>query len=222
MRYELENNVATISMDDGKVNVVSHEFVDDMNASLDRAEAEGAGALILKGREGVFSAGFDLEEFKKGRQAQLRLAKRGYQLLVRLYSFPRPVVAACAGHGIGMGAFLVMTSDYRICSQGEFKFSMPETALGMELGEFLVALSSSRSSPKHLTRIAIQSEVMDPELAAEAGLFDEVVEAAELETRSREVAERLAELPDQYASNKLDVRAAPLQAMQAFLDRPWR
>lgn len=61
-------------MDDGKVNVVSHEFVDNMSASLDRAVAEGAGAVILKGREGIFSAGFDLEEFKKGREARLRLA----------------------------------------------------------------------------------------------------------------------------------------------------
>lgn len=63
MTYELRNNVATIGFDDGKANVVSHDFVDKMNASLDRAEADGAGAVILEGRDGFFSAGFDLEEF---------------------------------------------------------------------------------------------------------------------------------------------------------------
>lgn len=149
----------------------------------------------------------------------MRLGKRGDELLVRLYSFPRPVVAACAGHGIAMGAFLIMTCDYRICSRGEFKFSMPETAINMELGGFLVALAASRISPKYMTRIAIQSETIGPELGVEAGLFDEVVEAAELETRSREIAERLAELPEQYAVNKLGVRAATLQTMQEMLIR---
>ena len=219
MTYELINNVATIGFDDGKVNVVGHEFVDKMNASLDRAEADGAGAVILKGRDGFFSAGFDLEEFEKGQDAMMSLSKRGDELLIRLYSFPRPVVVACAGHGIAMGAFLIMTCDYSICSRGKFKFRLPETAIKMELGESLIALSASCISPKYMARIVIQSEAVGPELAAEAGLFDEVVEAAELEVRSREVAERLAELPEQYATNKLDVRAAALQTMQTMLIR---
>ena len=176
MTYELSNNVATIGFDDGKVNVVGHDFLDNINASLDRAEGDGAGAVILEGRDGFFSAGFDLKEFEKGQDATMRLSKRGDELLVRLYSFPRPLVAACAGHGIGMGIFLILTCDYRICSRGKFKFRMPETAISMELGEFLIALSASRISPKYMSRIAIQSEEIGPELGAEAGLFDEVVE----------------------------------------------
>ena len=65
MQYELDENVAVLQFDDGKANVVGHSFLDDVNAGLDRAESE-AKAVILRGREGMFSAGFDLGEFKKG------------------------------------------------------------------------------------------------------------------------------------------------------------
>ena len=62
MNYELDSNIATITFDDGKANVVGQTFLDDINAGLDRAEREKVGAVILRGREGMFSAGFDLGE----------------------------------------------------------------------------------------------------------------------------------------------------------------
>ena len=89
MNYETKNNIVTLTFDDGKANVVGHEFLDNITAGLDRAESEQAGAVILRGREGMFSAGFDLGEFKKGPEAGLSMVTRGFELLVRLYSFPR-------------------------------------------------------------------------------------------------------------------------------------
>ena len=95
MNYQLKNNIAILPFDDGKANVVGHEYLDNINAGLDRAEAEKAGAVILRGREGLFSGGFDLAEFKKGNEEGLAMVKRGFELLIRLYSLPLPVVAAC-------------------------------------------------------------------------------------------------------------------------------
>jgi len=219
MNYELNNNIAIFTFDDGKANVVGLQFLDDINAGLDRAEQENAGGVILRGREGMFSAGFDLGEFKKGPEAGTAMVKRGFELLVRLYSFPLPIVAACTGHGIAMGAFMIMASDSRIGTRGKFKLSLPETAIGMDLPPILVELAASRISPQHLTRVAIQSEVYDPDRALEAGFLDEVVEADELDARAQAVAEKLAQLPQQqYGANKLSVRAGTLKAMQASLD----
>lgn len=218
MNYEVSNNIATLTFDDGKANVVGHTSLDSISAGLDRAEQEKVGAIILRGREGIFSGGFDLDEFKKGPEAGMAMVQRGFELPARLYSFPLPLVAACTGHGIAMGAFIIMACDMRIGSSGKYKMSLPETAIGMELPPILVELTASRISRQHMTRVALLSEVYNPEQAVAAGFIDEVVAADDLGARSIAVAEHLAQLPQaQFAANKLSVRAATLQAMQDSL-----
>jgi enoyl-CoA hydratase len=214
MEYTVINNIATLTFDDGKANAVGPRFLDDVNAGLDRAQAEQVGAVILRGREGIFSGGFDLEEFKKGVELGMTMVGRGFDLLVRLYSFPLPLIAACTGHCVAMGAFIVMACDSRIGSQGNFKISLPETAIGMELTPLLLALTTARISRQHMTRVALQSEVYNPEQAVEAGFIDEAVAAGLLDARTMEVALKLASLPQaQYAANKLSIRANTLRTM---------
>jgi len=220
MNYELNGSIVTLTFDDGKANAVGPEFLDNINAGLDRAQEEQAGAVILRGREGMFSGGFDLGEFKKGPEQGMAMVKRGFELLVRLYSFPLPLVAACTGHGIAMGAFIIMACDMRIGSRGAFKMSLPETAIGMELPPILVELTASRISRQHMTRVALLSEVYNPEQAVDAGFIDEVVDADELGARSMAAAEQLAQLPQvQFAANKLSVRAGTLQAMRDSVEQ---
>jgi enoyl-CoA hydratase len=218
MDFQLSETVAILRFDDGKANAVSHVFLDDINIGLDRAQQE-ARAVVLRGRQGIFSAGFDLAEFKKGPEATVALARRGLELLVRLYSLPLPLVAACSGHGIAMGAFILLACDTRIGIRGDFRISMPETAIGMDLPPPIMALTASRLSKRHLTRAAIQAEVYSPEAAIDAGFLDEVVAAEELDARALAVATRLGELPQKYyARNKLATRAEALAAMRDFLN----
>ena len=218
MDYSVENNIVTLTFDDGKANVVGHEYLDNINSGLDRAQAEGAGAVIIRGREGMFSGGFDLAEFQKGPEAGMAMVQRGFELLVRLYEFPLPLVAACTGHGVAMGAFIIMSCDSRVGTAGKFKMSLPETAIGMQLPDILVELATSRISKRHVTRVLLQSEPYKPEDAVDAGFIDEVVEAGELDKRTQEIAEKLAELPQQqYAENKLSIRAGHLKVMKDSL-----
>lgn len=214
MNYELQTNIAIVSIDDGKANVVGHTFLDSLNSALDRAENDKAGAVILRGREGIFSAGFDLGEFKSGPEAGMAMVTKGMQILIRLYGFPLPIIAACTGHGIAMGAFIIMACDSRIGTRGAFKITLPETAIGMELPHTLLELTASRIPPQYITRVAIQSEVFDPDQAVTVGFLDEVVEAQELDARALAVAEKLAQLPQkQYAANKLFARKKAIAAM---------
>lgn len=218
MKYETENNIATLTFDDGKANVVGPSFLNDINTGLDRTQEDEAGAVILRGRDGMFSGGFDLKEFEKGVEEGMAMVRGGFELLVRLYSFPLPLVAASTGHGIAMGAFIIMACDWRIGSRGKFKMSLPETRIGMELPPILVELTTSRISRQHMTRVALLSEVYNPEQAVEAGFIDEVVDPAELTARSAAVAEQLAQLPQQqFAKNKLSIRAGALQVMKDSL-----
>src|SRR5215213_6408419 len=103
--YELRDGVATITMDDGKVNALSVEMLLEINQQLDRAEADEA-VVVLTGRENTLSAGFDLRTPPEEWPEMLR---QGACTAERLLAFPRPTVIACNGNAIAMGAFLLLS-----------------------------------------------------------------------------------------------------------------
>ncbi|MEH6582752.1 MAG: crotonase/enoyl-CoA hydratase family protein [Halioglobus sp.] len=215
MQYELNENVAVLTFDDGKANVVSHDFIDGMNEGLDRAEKE-AGAVVIQGRAGMFSGGFDLEEFKKGQEATIALVSRGFEMLTRLYAHPQPLLVACTGHAVAAGAFMLLTADNRVGVEGNFKVTLPETAIGMIFPPVLRELVDSRISNRHKTRVLVQSSVYDPAGAVDAGFLDEVVPADELLEHVIALAKKLTQLPvKMYAQNKRDLRAVSLERMRA-------
>ena len=217
MNYTLNEKIATITLDDGKANAVSHTFMDEINSALDQAENE-AGAVVLLGRHGVFSAGFDLKEIQKGADAANALVARGAELFYRLFGFPMPLVAGCTGHAMAAGAFLLLSCDTRIGVRGDFKLGLNETAIGMSLPVFGLELARNRLSKRHLTSAVIQSHLYSPDEAVHAGYLDETVVADDIEGRCLELATGLLALPTHaYANMKRDIRQAPLAAIKASL-----
>lgn len=194
VRYELEGRVAVICIDDGKVNALSPAVLAAVGASLDRAEAE-AQAVLLSGRPGRFSAGFDLSVMAQGGDAARSLVTAGAELALRLHELPLPVVAACTGHALAMGALLLLASDLRIGASGDFKIGLNEVAIGMTLPLFGVELARERLSPRQLTRAVASAEIYAPEGAREAGFLDRVTRAEDLLDAARTESARLAELP---------------------------
>ena len=218
MLSNLKNDVMTITLDDGKANVISHALLDELVPTLERAKTE-AKAVLITGRAGLFSAGFDLKEFQKGPSQTKELVSRGYDLLFRLYGFPLPLISACTGHGIGLGAFILLASDTRFGAAGDFKINLPETAISMQLSPLLIELAAARLSKRHIIRAAVQSENYGPEGAVDAGFLDEVVPADALLDTALAAAERLGKLPSEYyAKNKLLARASSLELMGKHLD----
>ena len=215
--FRSEGEVAVITMDDGKANAVSHSFIDNLNQGLDRAEAESR-AVVLQGRSGVFSAGFDLKEIGKGPAESKALVDKGASLLLRLFSFPMPVVAASAGHAIAAGALLMLASDTRFGASGEAKYGLNETAIGMTLPPFGLQIALCRVSKRHQTEAIIQAKLYDVEEAMRVGFLDKVVDAQELEQTAITRATELAELPTKtYAAMKLDVRRHHIDIIEASL-----
>ena len=130
--YELHDSVATITMDDGKVNALSVRMLGTLGEALDRAETDRA-IVVLTGRPGIFSAGFDLQVLRAGGADAVQMLKAGFELAERLLSFPTPVVVACSGHAIAMGSFLVLSADYRVGVSGEFRITANEVAIGLTM-----------------------------------------------------------------------------------------
>ena len=214
----IEDGVAVVRLDDGKVNVVSHRVIELLHGALDEAIASASSVAII-GREGKLSAGFDLAEMTAGIERTQALVGSGGRLLMRIYGHPQPVVLGVTGHALAAGALLTLSCDTRIGGDGPAKIGLNETAIGMGLPHYAVELAQARLAPSHLTRSAVQAEIYDPAGAVEAGYLDRVVPAADLEKIVIDEARRLGQLrTGAYSHTKLALRQAMIDRVLAAID----
>ena len=218
VRSELQDEVTVVHFDDGKANAFSGASLAALNAGLDRAEKE-ARSVVLAGRPGRFSGGFDLSVMRGGDGAAVRtLVRAGADLVLRLYDFPQPVVIACTGHAVAMGAVLLLGADLRIGTAGDFKLGLNEVAIRMTLPDFAIELARDRLSPRHLQRATGLAELYTPEGAVEAGFLDRVVAADALLETAVESARGLASLdPQAHRATKRRLRANTLERLRRSL-----
>ncbi len=211
--YQEKGKIATITMDDGKANAVSPQLVEELNPALDQAESYNA-VVILTGRPGKLSAGFDLSVVKQGGEARAKLARSGAQLAVRLLSFPTPVILACNGHCLAMGALLLLSADLRIGVKGNYKIGLNEVAIGMTMPYFGVEIARTRLAPVHFSRSVVNAEIYTPQGAVEAGFLDVIVPEEQLIETAMQSAQGFAKLDmTAHYETKLRVRENALTAI---------
>lgn len=213
--YELNDGIATITIGNGKANALSHSVFEQLNAALDRAEQDKA-IVILTGQPGMFSGGYDLKEMQKGPKEALELVTVGSKFTRRLSAFPFPVIAACGGHAIAKGAFLLLSVDYRIGVAGSFKLGLNEVAIGMTMHHAGIEIARHRMPAPYFYRSVVNAEIFNPEGAVAAGFLDEFVPAEQLMERALEVATQMKQLNKRaHRETKLKAKADYL----ALLDR---
>jgi enoyl-CoA hydratase len=219
LTFSISDEVAVLAFDDGKANVVSHALLEALHEALDRAELE-AKAVVLVGRPGRFSAGFDLGEMTRSVDAMRSLVGAGAEFLLRLYGLGLPTVAACTGHALAAGALLLLSSDVRIAADGPFKIGLNEVSIGMPLPIFAVELARDRLvSPLALRQATLEARIHSPAEAAEVGFVDRVVPADNVLDEALGEARRLAELrTGAYRETKANLRRESVAHIQATLD----
>ncbi len=215
---DLQDDVALITMDDGKKNAITHEALADLHVAFDKAEAD-AKAIVFAGRPGSFCAGFDLATMTGGdMKAAMALGQAGGQLALRLWSMGKPLVAACTGHAFTIGAIWLCSCDTRIGEEGKFKIGMTETKMGMGLGPWSLEPLKARLSRQLWIPSIVQSRVYEAEGAVEAGFLDEVVAEGKAIDRACAIAGDLSKLPGKaYAINKLVTRKESIAIMEGDL-----
>ena len=217
VQYTLEGSIATIHIDDGKRNALAPEVLRGLYAALDRAQSDRA-AIIVTGRDAVFSAGFDLNVMKRGGVKAIRMLRSGYALTARVMAYPHPVIAACNGHSFAMGAFLMLSADYVIGSRGDFRISANEVAIGLTMPRVAAAVLRHRLDPAAFQRAVTLSEEFDPESALDAGFFDELVEPDDLAARAEALADRFLALDTRaHAASKRRIRASLIRKIRLSL-----
>ena len=189
----IKQGIAIITIDDGKANALGSLVWADLNSAMDKAEAEDA-IVIITGREGVMSGGFDLKEMGDGPQDALELTSKGSKFARRIMSFPRPVIMAASGHTIAMGAFLALACDYSMIKDGGYKVGLNETIIGMTMHNFGIELARYRLPLTYFNRCVINAEIWSPEDAMPAGFYDRIAPLESLDQATSMAAEMFSQL----------------------------
>jgi len=194
LTYQSDAHVATVALTvPEKRNAISQQMVVDLTGALAQAESSSVRAVILTGAGKAFCAGMDLDELqllaKSTLQKNLEDARRVSKMFYRLYSFPKPVIAAVNGAAIAGGCGLATLADFTLAVP-EAKFGYPEVKLGFMPA--LVAVFLRRQvGAKHARDLLLTGRVIDAAEAHRIGLITEIVAAENLMDRAHQIAATL-------------------------------
>ncbi len=211
--YHLEDGIATLTLSNGKVNAISPDVIAAFNAALDQAVTDRA-VVIITGTPGMLSGGYDLKVMTSGPKEAVALVTAGSTLARRLLAHPFPVIVACPGHAVAKGAFLLLSVDYRIGVDGPFTIGLNEVQIGMTMHHAGIELARDRLRKSAFHRSVINAEMFNPQSAVDAGFFDLVVSAEELQGAALAAARQLKKINmTAHKHTKLKVRKALLETL---------
>ena len=216
-----ESDISIIKLDDGKANAFSYDMLSQLNELLAKVPRD-SGALVITGREGLFSGGFDLKTLATGDMEKItKMVQLGYNLLLELFSFDRPIVAAVSGHSIALGLFVTCSADYRIAIDGKYVCQANEVRNNMDIPTQIMEILKARVDKKYFYPAVYHSDVYSVQESIEVGFIDEVVSEDQFMERAMEKAKELATLPHPFYANtkktaQEDVRQKIVDAIEKY------
>ena len=167
----------------------------------------------------MFSAGYDLKVMTSSPEAATALVTQGSTLALRMLSFPMPIIIASTGHSLAKGAFLLLSADYRIGTEGAFKIGLNEVAIGMTMHNAGIAIAKARLAPVFFERSINNAEIYTPEDAITAGFLDKVVAPEAVLPTAVKVATMFSELNKKaHAQTKLKLRKPYLEELEKAIE----
>ncbi len=216
--YQLDDGIATLTLSNGKVNAISPDVITGFNQALDRAVQDKA-IVIITGQPGILSGGYDLKVMTSSPENAIALVTQGSTLARRMLAHPYPVIVACSGHAVAKGAFILLSSDYRIGVDGHFTIGLNEVKIGLTMHRVGIALARDRLDRAAFQRSVINAEMFSPQAAREVGFLDQVVAPDELMSAARTMAHQLKKINlKAHANTKLKVRAALLETLDQAIE----
>jgi enoyl-CoA hydratase len=133
------NHVAVVTMNTNKANAQNPTFFDDLHRAFDRLENEfNDCAVVLTGTGRVFSAGLDFDHhfplFARRSINEVDAWFETYRATnLRIFTYPRPTVAAINGHAYAGGLITALDCDLRIAAAGDLQFALNEVPIGIPM-----------------------------------------------------------------------------------------
>jgi enoyl-CoA hydratase len=223
MSWEIRRRgrVVVVTMNTNKVNAQGRSFFADLHEAFDTLERDHAESpVVLTGRDGRFSAGLDLDEhftlFAGDRDAVASWFGVYRDTNMRLFTYPRPLVAAINGHTYAGGLVTAGVCDYRVCVDADAGLGLNEVRIGIPMPAVYVRMLGYAWGEQVAARASLRGEIFSPQQALERGIVNELKPAGEVVDRAVEVADMTPEdcLPA-YAFTK---RAAQASALRDIAD----
>jgi enoyl-CoA hydratase len=217
LTIERRGPVLVLHLDDGKANALTFELIAAIGSAVADAEDDGdVGAVVIHGREGRFSGGFDLGVMLGGDFGQIiGLVSDGGDMVRQLWGSAVPVVAACTGSAVAAGALTLLGCDVRVGADVPCKIGLNEVAIKMVLPDWALTIATERLSKRHVHRATANARLTGAHEAVDVGFLDEVVPADRVLDRAVEIATELAETldPSAYGRTVEKVRGGLLTEM---------
>jgi len=220
--YSLEDGIAHITMDDGKANSMDWVFFDEMRENMDQTEKDKAKVLVIKGRPGFFSGGLDLKLLPTLSVNEMKsFATTFARIMLRVFSFPVPTIAAITGHAVAGGAMLAFACDRRFAIDGPYRIQMNEALIGIPLPSWMLLIARSAIPSRWRIEALLHARAYSPNEAMERGILDAVAKdadslAAKVKTSTGELS--ILNLPA-YAASKKNLRQTEIDHVLDLLKK---
>lgn len=208
LRISAEGEIGRLTLErPDAMNAMSPEMIAEMTvAAAWLADNAPFRALIVTGAGRAFSAGGDVNWFKRGIDEEgidlpaevRRGAEVLHQAIVDFQRIPYPVIGAINGAAAGAGFSLALSCDLRIAAEDAF-FVIAYGRIGASPDGGMTYFLPRVVGTAKAVELAMEDPVIDSAKALELGLVGEVVPGDELESAAMEKARRLAKLAPHYA-----------------------
>jgi len=207
-------------MDRPPANALNRELVEHLLAALESTRMDGAHAIILTGRPGMFSGGLDVPELLGQDRRQVEAFwSLFFSLNRQLAGSPVPVIAAISGHAPAGGAVLTLQCDWRIGVTGNFRIGLNEVQVGLPVPSTILLSLEQLVGSRVARRLATRGELLLMDAAAAIGLVDELVAPDALLGTALERAKELLALPPvAMNTTRLAAKARLIEAMSSSGD----
>jgi enoyl-CoA hydratase/carnithine racemase len=188
-----DGQVATITLNrPERRNPLSLELMQELTRCLEEVGNDREVRVVILGAAGkVFCSGHDLSEMRGRDIAEYRrIFDACAALMLKLQSIPQPVIAQVQGIATAAGCQLVATCDLAVAAR-EAAFATPGVKIGLFCTTPMVALTRAIGRKRAL-QMLLTGELVDAPTAAEWGLVNRVVAAAQLEEATRTLAKQVA------------------------------
>ncbi len=192
---ERRDRVALITINrPQKMNALNIQTREEGAHALEELRAdESVRVVVFTGAgEKAFVAGADIAEFKGRTAVTQRDVMTGRSLFTAIDTFPKPVIAMINGYCLGGGCELALSCDLRIAGENA-KFGQPEINLGIIPGGGGTQRLTHLVGEGKAMELILTGDIIDAQTAYQFGLVNMVFPATDLEAKTLELANRIAE-----------------------------
>jgi enoyl-CoA hydratase len=213
----IDEGVTVLSLELGRGNAINHAFIDALKAALDETEREGARAVVLTASGRVFCGGLDLVTiYDYDREGMGRFVDAFDGMFERVFSFPRPVIAAINGHALAGGCVLAMAADYRLMQPGPFQIGVNEVAIGIAFPAVAFEITRQATPAAAAANVLLAGARLSPEEAVAAGIVHQLASAQGVVADAVAAAQRFAACGSEAVRHtKADLIAPVLARIEA-------